>query len=571
MDILQGRAFQLMMAAWLINIGFDIVGHNVFEQTETLFWALIFDVLGLSAFLWAAASLHPSMHEISRPAISARREWSVLRSVSLVVAAAVPLAMSQFEHEPVEHISLFSVGLVILILLLIRTRMAVMSLMASKAQLVKSNQTDPLTGLKNRRHVYNVLDDCVKEQREFAVMLVDIDGFKQVNDAHGHLVGDEVLRQVAKRIAHACPNAISTARVGGDEFCILFPKTSAGELLDQGNQIVQACRYPVVVQNLVINIGASVSINIVGQAELDGDAVQHIERADYALFHAKETGRGRVAMFTPELEKAIKRSALVEQTLKGANIEAEITIMLQPAVHTKGFSLACFEALARWNSAVLGAVSPAEFIPIAERCGVVHIITRTVLKAACQQVKQWPENIQLKVNLSTHDLLSAHQVQWIIALLRREAIDPRRITFEVTETAFSDNFDAIETSIHLLHATGASIAIDDFGTGYSSLGAVHHIHPDLIKIDKSFIDRLDDNQTGYAMVKTIIEMCANIGTRSLAEGVEDERQVRQLTELGCDYLQGYYFSKPLNTDEALELTKIGKTAFQNIARDTFTG
>lgn len=415
--------------------------------------------------------------------------------------------------------------------------------------------TDPLTGLNNRRHFYQALDDISNRRKPFAIAMVDLDRFKQVNDAHGHAIGDEVLREIAHRIANIGQDAISTARVGGDEFAVLFTRMETAELFRIGTQIVEACRVPVMVQNLMVTVGASVGFNEVELSELDEPPSIHVERADYALYHVKQSGRGYVERFTPAHEQAIRRAGIVEQALKAADLDDELTVLYQPIVLANDLRLNGFEALVRWHNPTLGSVLPGEFIPIAERCGMIHEITRTVFRKSLKQLARWPDHLRLKVNLSPYDLASSEQMIALLAILERVKVNGKRLTFEVTETAFSDNIAAIRDSITLLRSTGASIAIDDFGTGYSSLSSIHHIRPDLIKIDRSFIVRLDDGGSGHALVKTIIEMCRNLGTRSLGEGVEHADQAYLLTQLGCDELQGYWFSKPVSARQAYAMTR----------------
>ncbi|WP_416799771.1 putative bifunctional diguanylate cyclase/phosphodiesterase [Castellaniella sp.] len=417
--------------------------------------------------------------------------------------------------------------------------------------------TDALTGLNNRRHFYNALEHIVQERRPFAVAMVDLDRFKQINDAHGHSIGDEVLRQIALRMTSVSQGAISVARVGGDEFAMLFTGLETEALCRVGDRIVDICKRPLTVHNLTVSVGASVGLNEVVLAELHEAPNIHVERADYALFHAKQAGRGCVELFTPEHEQAIRRSGLVEQALKAADLDAELFMLFQPIALAKSLKLNGFEALVRWNSPVLGLVSPGEFIPIAERCGMIHEVTRVVLKKSLGQIHLWPVPVRLKVNLSMHDLRSPEQMHALLAILEQEQVDGARLTFEITETAFSENIETMLDGLTLLRTTGASIAIDDFGTGYSSLSSIHHIRPDLIKIDRSFVEMLFHDDCGYALIKTIIEMCQNLGARSLAEGIELEGQIHVLTQLGCDELQGYWFSKPVTAEQALQIALSG--------------
>ena len=419
------------------------------------------------------------------------------------------------------------------------------------ARQIELANTDTLTGLDNRRRFYSSLSEKVATGEPFAVMLADLDGFKQINDVYGHTVGDVVLREIAGRIACASSKNLCTARLGGDEFAVLVSgNVSPQELLHIGQGIIEVCSLPVRMDNLVVALGASIGINVVSREELKAPVARHVERADYALFHVKQTGRGRVEIFTPEHEQRIRRASLIEQALRAADLNSELSVVYQPILISRTGMLEGFEALVRWTSPSLGPVSPGEFIPIAERSDLIHAITRVVLRTAFMEASLWPSHVRLKINLSARDLSSSEQMIALVSILRKAAIDPRRLTFEITETAISDNFDEVQAAVLMIRATGASIAVDDFGIGYSSLSIIHRLNPDLIKIDRSFIKRLGDGDGAAAMIKTIIEMCRNIGSRSLAEGVEEVTQVRELVALGCDELQGYVFSRPVDSGTA---------------------
>ncbi|RLQ88166.1 putative bifunctional diguanylate cyclase/phosphodiesterase [Notoacmeibacter ruber] len=420
--------------------------------------------------------------------------------------------------------------------------------------------TDSLTQLDNRRSFNDKLEEAVQSGCAFTVLMMDLDGFKKLNDAHGHAVGDQVLRVVAERLAEASEGegVLSISRMGGDEFAILLPQQGGSQkLIDYGERIIRQCAMPIYEGDLVVTVGASIGINEVTETDIDEKPSKHIERADFALFHAKQTGRGRVELYAPEHEDQIRRTAIVEQSLKSADLEEELHLVFQPVVDARNLQLIGFEVLVRWRSSHLGDVMPGEFIPVAERCGTIHAITRVVLRRALSEMQNWPEGLRLKVNLSIYDLSSSSQMLALLTIIERSGVSGQQLTFEITESAFSDQLDIILSALNMLRAIGSSIAIDDFGTGYSSLSSLHHFRPDLIKIDRSFVVRVSDPYDGRDMIKTIIQMCRNLGARSLAEGVENETQCRVLSDLGCDELQGYWLSRPVSAEKAREFAHAG--------------
>lgn len=411
--------------------------------------------------------------------------------------------------------------------------------------------TDSLTGLSNRRRFFVVFDDMMSHHARFALLSMDLDGFKQINDVHGHPVGDAVLVEIAERISDCVPEAHCVARVGGDEFCVVYPLRSVDELAGVAERIVTACCKPIVLAHKTMAVGVSIGIS-----EVDGptECATHgnpIERADYALSHVKQSGRGRYEIFAPRHEQSIRRRSAVEQALRAADLDAEIQLVFQPIVCSETFEIVGYEALARWHSPVLGEVSPAEFIPVAEQGETILALTRAVVAKALAEVAHWPERIRVKINLSARDIADHTQMLSILGLLERSGVAAIRVTFELTETAFSEDFDGISASLGLIRATGAGLAIDDFGIGYSSLSYVHRLDPDLIKIDRSFVQRLGQDCSTVSIIKTVVELCRNIGARSLAEGVETEAQRDTLIALGVEELQGYLFGRPGKVDSTL--------------------
>lgn len=409
--------------------------------------------------------------------------------------------------------------------------------------------TDTLTGLTNRRNFFQVLEDRCFRRAQFSLYIIDLDGFKQINDLYGHLAGDEVLRQTGERIAEAYGARLALSRLGGDEFAIICGELDPNIVKESAMRVIAACQEPLFVNGAVVSVGASIGAVVVLQDDFGVEPTKHIERADYALSHAKQNGKGRVELFAVEHESRIRRQRLVEQTLRQADVEKEMCVAYQPIVCAKGRRLVGFEALVRWNSSLLGAVSPAEFIPLAELGGVIHQITRHVLTTALRDASFWPQSLRLKVNLSGRDLLNSIQMLEILSILGRGTTSPARVTFELTETSVVQDLSAVADAMAMIRAAGVSLAIDDFGTGYSSLSYIHALKPDLIKIDRSFTSRIGSGDNVESIIKTIVELCNNLGAKSLAEGVETEEQAQLLQSLGVTELQGYLIAKPLYVDQ----------------------
>lgn len=409
--------------------------------------------------------------------------------------------------------------------------------------------TDTLTGLSNRRSFLQVLEDRSERHAPFSLLIIDLDGLKQINDLHGYLAGDAVLQQTAGRIANTYGQRLCLSRLGGDKFAIVCGEIDRDIVERQARTVVALCQQPIEVFGAKVSVGASIGSIIVGSLDFDVVPTRHIERAEYALFHAKQRGRSGVVLYAPDHERLIRRERLVEQTLRHADISTEVSVSYQPIVAAKDGKLTCFEALARWHSSTLGPVSPQEFIPLAEHGEVIHRLTKHVLTTALDAAAYWPEHVSLKVNLSVRDFVDHVQMREILGILECAPIMPSRVSFELTETAMMDDISAVRSSVSMIKAAGVCLAIDDFGTGYSSLGYIHTLQPDMIKVDRSFVARIGTGDNVESIIKTIVELCRNLNAKSIAEGVENIEQAKLLRSLGVDELQGYLISKPLKSDQ----------------------
>ena len=410
---------------------------------------------------------------------------------------------------------------------------------ASNARIAAS---DALTGLPNRRQFFAEIDGIGKDDEDFAVIVLDLDGFKPVNDVYGHHAGDEVLRQVAARFVALAPERCCIARLGGDEFGCVLPGASMQRAREFADRMIAACAEPIVTATFTAMVDASAGIC---SSSVARQSMKVYERADYALFQAKRGGRGRVVAFDAAHENSMRRDSAVAHHLSTADFEGELTAVYQPIVAAGTHEIMAFEALVRWCSPELGHVAPEEFIPVAERTDLIFRISLRVLNHALLQAETWPEAVRLKVNLSVRDLMSSKQTDALVAMTRLSDVDPSRVTFEITETILAESMELIRANVDTVRAAGCKIAIDDFGVGYSSLNYIHALAPDVIKIDRCFIAQSTTNETTKRVIRTIIELARNVGAVSVAEGVESLAEAELLADLGCDELQGYYFSQAI--------------------------
>ncbi|WP_237154001.1 putative bifunctional diguanylate cyclase/phosphodiesterase [Oryzibacter oryziterrae] len=413
---------------------------------------------------------------------------------------------------------------------------------------------DALTGLPNRRRFLYELEQRVAQAQAvggaFVVGVIDLDGFKPVNDAFGHAVGDKVLIEAGLRLQAAASERIFLARLGGDEFGVIISgAASDDELHAIGDQLSTALRKPINLSGIVARVSGSCGF---ARFPENGRASAALfERADYALYFAKHYNRGQSTIFSGSHEAKLSEQARIEQALQAANLEAEMHLMYQPVVDTDTQKTIAFEALARWVSPALGSIGPATFIAIAERSGMISRLTEILFRKALAEAHRWPDDVGLSFNLSVHDLSLKNMGQRLAAIIDTAKINPARISFEITETSVMKDAAVAQANLDALIALGCSIALDDFGTGQSNLAYVHQLPLSKIKIDRSFIGGIEANKVSRDLIRTIIDLSRNLGCMCVTEGVETAAQVIILRTLGCRYIQGYFYGKPMTGNEAL--------------------
>ncbi|RTL61635.1 MAG: EAL domain-containing protein [Hyphomicrobiales bacterium] len=414
---------------------------------------------------------------------------------------------------------------------------------------------DSLTDLPNRRRFFAKLGEALEAARasgtSLALGIVDLDGFKPINDVHGHGMGDRVLIETGRRMRASLGDAAFVARLGGDEFGLIFEGgRSKAELQALGDKLCNDIGALLQFSGISMHVTGSVGIALFPDAGNDSHAL--FERADYALYHAKHKQRGRAVLFSASHETAIRRQRLVEQHLREADLEREMELVFHPIVDIDADRVVGFEALARWHSPGLGLVSPDEFVKVAEHNDLITRLTCTLLRKALISAKTWPEHIGLSFNLSAVDISSPEAIGKVTNLIRASGIDPARIDIEVTETAIIADYDQAIASLHALKALGVRISLDDFGTGHSSLSQLHKLPIDKIKIDRSFIRDIEDGSQSFNIIKTVLVLSDTLGLPCVVEGIESSAQVDILQQLHAQMMQGYLFSKPLAADKVLD-------------------
>ena len=411
---------------------------------------------------------------------------------------------------------------------------------------------DTLTELPNRRSFFTTLDQAADEAaaggRPFVVGLVDLDGFKPVNDAHGHGAGDAVLQEAARRLQDVVGEAGVVARIGGDEFGLVLRGTTG--LMSTGEAICGALAAPFrLPHGGTAQIGAS--IGFAACPEAGHKAAQLVERADYALYYAKANSRGGAVLFTEEHERLLRTQSVIEQALRHADLAREMSLVFQPIVDVRRGRTVAFEALARWTSPELGPISPAVFVPIAERSGLITRITAVLFGQALAAARAWPDRVALSFNLSMADIASPQAAAGIVAAIRASGLAPGRVILEVTETALIQDVAQAQTVLETLKASGIAIALDDFGTGYSSLSYVHRLPLDKLKIDRSFVSEVTSDPASRDIITSIAALARNLRLDCVVEGIETGEQARLLEGLGFVLMQGYHFHRPMGFCDTL--------------------
>jgi diguanylate cyclase (GGDEF)-like protein/PAS domain S-box-containing protein len=436
---------------------------------------------------------------------------------------------------------------------------------------------DNLTSLANRAlfkdRVEHALKRTLRQTPSVAVLFLDLDGFKEVNDSLGHAAGDRLLIQVSQRLAASVRPGDTVARFGGDEFAVLIEDaTDEPELDAVAERILEDLRQPFFINDRELHVRGSMGI---ARMDPDVDGVDQLLRnADLAMYRAKAAGQGGFERYDPEMHTELVQRVQLEADLRRALDEGELFLHYQPTIDLASGHLVGAEALARWRHPTRGLVPPTEFIPLAEASALIRPLGAWVLREACRQAAEWQRAssqrdmpFSLSVNLSGKQLQHAQVVQDVAAALEASGLPPESLVLEMTESVLMDDSETVLDILRQLKRLGARLAIDDFGTGYSSLSYLHRFPVDILKIDRSFVERLSRTSDNAELARTVVRLGQSLQLQTVAEGVEDSAQFLTLRRMGCDVGQGYYFGRPMEGD-ALERLLSDELAITKTAATT---
>ena len=434
----------------------------------------------------------------------------------------------------------------------VRMKLLATDLQASKEKLQVQNRRlqydayhDSLTGMPNRLSFWQRLQEVVNQVRPYngsaVVMLFDLDNFKDVNDTQGHDAGDKLLQDLASRLSFFRKTSETLYRLGGDEFALVSHDLTEEMALERAKVIREKISQPYQIYDSLIQIGACIGI-VISDGESRTDYLYKC--ADLALYEAKKEGSGNVQVFRPGLLQRQQENKSFEDDLMQALNKGEFRVYYQPIADTMNGEIYGYEALVRWFHPLRGSVPPTEFIPVAEKIGLINQLGEWVLRTACEAAASWSSPLKVSVNVSPVQLMNSSLTDTVVTILRTTGLDPYRLDLEITESdVFNENTRSLEI-LSQLRELGVQISIDDFGTGYSSLSRLSYVPFDKIKIDRSFVINIPDQKDDLDIVRLIISMGKSLHMRIVAEGVETEEQLESLRKLGCDLVQGYLIGKP---------------------------
>jgi len=416
---------------------------------------------------------------------------------------------------------------------------------------------DTLTQLPNRLQLTEALGDALRYAEKWrsscALLMVDLDRFKAVNDSLGHMTGDKLLAQVSARLQALMDQDLLVGRLGGDEFAIVIRDASDRERVPAvARRVIETLSEPYQVEQHTLYVGASVGSAI---GPRDGRTVEELMRnADLALYQAKDIGGGEHCRFEPVLHASAEERRQLEVSLRKALGLEEFLLHYQPVVDARSERVVSFEALVRWHSSEHGFVSPGKFIPLAEDTRLIVPIGKWVLRKACMEAREWPEEVKVNVNVSPEQLLEPDFHQDVVDALAASGLRPERLEVEVTESIFLRDASVARNALEQVMALGCSVALDDFGTGYSSLGYLRKLRFSTIKVDRSFVQgAAQGNNESLAIINAVVAMAKSLDMTTTAEGVENGEEAALIRNLGCDKIQGFYFGRPMSNEEARRL------------------
>ena len=471
----------------------------------------------------------------------------------LASLAWTPRAPGDISREQVEPLVRSALILVVVycLLLFIIGNSVVRRLRADEAAAIKLARTDRLSGLANRDGLHVLLDQALQQTRsgggDVVLLYLDLDGFKEVNDAYGHGVGDSLIRAVSAGLEVLVGEDATIARIGGDEFAIVFSGREAqARAISVAKAILDFFGEPLTLGERVVAVGCSLGLAVSSEGAIDGGELTR--QADMAMYASKDGGRGRWTAYHPEMDEEREMRNQMALDLRSAIESDEIQVVFQPVVDSATFELVSVEALARWNRKGHGPVSPDIFIPIAETSGLIDRLGLSVLRQSLHQLTAWP-GLKLSVNVSPGQFRDPAFTEHVADLFRQSGIDPHRVVLEMTETYFIQNPERARAVLEQLRKIGVQIALDDFGAGFSSVGYLRQFGFDRMKIDKSLVQSLGDGHKAVEMLQATVALARSLDVPVTAEGVETDQQAVNLRLAGCDQLQGYLFGRPCSPED----------------------
>jgi len=426
---------------------------------------------------------------------------------------------------------------------------------------------DSLTGLGNRllfkEQLEDVLKDVLEASKPVAVLFVDLDGFKGVNDTLGHSIGDLLLKSIANRIRDILPVNGRIARLGGDEFAILqISAEQPSAAIALAKNLIEVVGQPCTIEGYDVTVSASVGVAVADAGSMNAEGF--LKSADIAMYGAKAAGPGNYRMFDSEMDAAVQARSALEREMRNGIVQNEFRLYYQPLVNLQTQKVTAFEALMRWQHPARGVVSPTEFISLAEETGLIVRLGEWALREACSDAMGWPEDISVSVNLSAVQFAKGDLVSTVMNALASSGLPASRLELEITESILLEGSDHNVRILEQLHELGVRISLDDFGTGYSSIGYLRSFRFDKLKIDQSFVKDLLADEKSLAIVRAIVGLGSSFGITTTAEGVETEDQRSCLNQEGCTEVQGYLYSEPLPPSEIAPL--LGRLGAQRLAQ-----
>ena len=519
-------------------------------------WIIVFSlVTGLCLLVFAARPAY----QLSNSAPTQQSRWQALHYMICCYVLLYTVLLGAFAtqqlHEWMEPlVALLSLGGAVFVFAAVSLSQQTVQFTSGMASSASYDSLhDHLTGVPNRRCFLNDLKQMIDEQQPFALMMIDLNKFKQINDALGHAYGDETLKQVAARLCVDLNPTQRIYRLGGDEFALLEPSPQAAEATAE--RILAQMREPIYLEEMTVDIGAS--IGICCYPSHGNNVTTLLSRADMAMYESKRASVGW-SWFQDDLEPLMRRKLSISTNLRKAVSDNKLLLHYQPIFSQDGEHIHSVEALLRWPIRDGEFISPQEFIPIAEEERMVDAITNWVVQAAVRQLGEWLReglDIRMNINLSALDLQDDNLWSRIVEILKAENVPADRIVLELTESAVMQDEDKALATLDEISSGGAKIAIDDFGTGYSSMSRLKSMPIDQIKIDRCFVSDVVDNPQDKAIVNATVFLAKSLGCTVTAEGVETSAAASQLQLLGCDHMQGFYFARPQPAKEVSELLR----------------